>query len=372
MVRIHTGSRAAASAAAIHARAYTADSHIVFAASEYQPGAQPGRELLTHELAHVAQQAGSPPVGPQPLPIVATDHSSEREADAIALQQRATPGNGKSATSAYPVIQRKTADGAAAEAERATSFAAEVARHEWQLAVRDLMEMDPGDREDELQALTPEARMQLRNAAIILDPSPANQVVHEIEAAETGTRDPVIGPPLPPAPVHPGPSVFNPGVSLITHGHQYVIYSDEVRRDGSVAWLGRNPGNIRNGDAYGAYSGKKVSAGRNGTFAVFPDEATGFEAIKAVLRGYGHVTIAQAMGRYAPAGDGGNDPAGYARTVAGRMGVQVGAFVDTLSESQLTTFALAIKQAEGWLEGTSYRLDDASLPTEVIKAIHDR
>src|SRR6185437_10523302 len=39
------------------ARAYTHGSHVVFAAGRFSPGTPQGRELLAHELAHVAQQA---------------------------------------------------------------------------------------------------------------------------------------------------------------------------------------------------------------------------------------------------------------------------------------------------------------------------
>ncbi|BCH34310.1 hypothetical protein MesoLjLc_62400 [Mesorhizobium sp. L-8-10] len=56
-VRIHTGSRAAGAANAIHARAYTLGSDIAFAEGEYAPAAPVGRLLLAHELAHVIQQA---------------------------------------------------------------------------------------------------------------------------------------------------------------------------------------------------------------------------------------------------------------------------------------------------------------------------
>jgi hypothetical protein len=57
-VRIHADARAAQSAAAIHARAYTVGRDIVFGAGEYDPGGHSGRRLLAHELAHVRQQAG--------------------------------------------------------------------------------------------------------------------------------------------------------------------------------------------------------------------------------------------------------------------------------------------------------------------------
>ena len=60
-VRVHTGERAAASAGAVGAEAYTAGSSVVFAAGRYAPYREDGRELLAHELVHTLQQdAGVP------------------------------------------------------------------------------------------------------------------------------------------------------------------------------------------------------------------------------------------------------------------------------------------------------------------------
>ena len=58
-VRIHTGSRAAESARAVNARAYTIGRDVVFGKDEYQPNSSVGRQLLAHELAHVIQQGDS-------------------------------------------------------------------------------------------------------------------------------------------------------------------------------------------------------------------------------------------------------------------------------------------------------------------------
>jgi len=55
-VRIHTDGRAAESASAIQARAYTSGRDVVFGEGEYQPSSESGRRLLAHELAHVGQQ----------------------------------------------------------------------------------------------------------------------------------------------------------------------------------------------------------------------------------------------------------------------------------------------------------------------------
>jgi hypothetical protein len=55
-VRIHTGERAAESAKAVNALAYTLGSDIVFARNQFAPQTRAGRELLAHELTHVVQQ----------------------------------------------------------------------------------------------------------------------------------------------------------------------------------------------------------------------------------------------------------------------------------------------------------------------------
>jgi hypothetical protein len=55
-VRIHVGERAAKSAQAVSAQAYTVGQHIVFGAGYHAPGSRAGNELLAHELAHTIQQ----------------------------------------------------------------------------------------------------------------------------------------------------------------------------------------------------------------------------------------------------------------------------------------------------------------------------
>jgi hypothetical protein len=58
-VRVHTGSKAAESARALGAHAYTVDQSIVFGEGQYAPETRPGQRLLAHELAHVIQQTAT-------------------------------------------------------------------------------------------------------------------------------------------------------------------------------------------------------------------------------------------------------------------------------------------------------------------------
>lgn len=79
-VRVHADSRAAESAHAVNALAYTVGEHVVFAEGQYDATSAAGRELLAHELAHVTQYDGS---HAQPDTVTAPGDASEREADRI-------------------------------------------------------------------------------------------------------------------------------------------------------------------------------------------------------------------------------------------------------------------------------------------------
>ena len=58
-VRIHTDMKAAESAQAVNARAYTVGLDVIFGAGQFAPGTT-GKRLLAHELTHVVQQQGMP------------------------------------------------------------------------------------------------------------------------------------------------------------------------------------------------------------------------------------------------------------------------------------------------------------------------
>ncbi len=55
-VRVHSDTKAADSARAVNARAYTVGRDIIFGAGQYAPGTGKGRSILAHELTHVVQQ----------------------------------------------------------------------------------------------------------------------------------------------------------------------------------------------------------------------------------------------------------------------------------------------------------------------------
>jgi Domain of unknown function (DUF4157) len=72
-VRVHADARAAESAKAVNARAYTIGSHVVLGAGQSSSATPAGRQLLAHELTHVVQQG---------LGLTASEASLEREAAA--------------------------------------------------------------------------------------------------------------------------------------------------------------------------------------------------------------------------------------------------------------------------------------------------
>ena len=55
-VQVHTDGKAAESATAVNALAYTSGNHIVFNSGQYAPNTEGGKRLLAHELVHVGQQ----------------------------------------------------------------------------------------------------------------------------------------------------------------------------------------------------------------------------------------------------------------------------------------------------------------------------
>jgi len=81
-VRVHHDDHAAALSRAVSARAFTVGRDIFFGAGEYSPSTPGGRQLLTHELAHVVQQRGAAQTGP--LTVSEPGDALEREAEAAA------------------------------------------------------------------------------------------------------------------------------------------------------------------------------------------------------------------------------------------------------------------------------------------------
>lgn len=102
-VRVHTDAKAAESARAVNALAYTVGHDLVFDAGQYAPQTMEGRRLIAHELTHAVQQG--PATARYPLEIGQPGDSFEREADVIAEWIGETAGP----SSLVPVSRRSTA-----------------------------------------------------------------------------------------------------------------------------------------------------------------------------------------------------------------------------------------------------------------------
>jgi len=89
-VRVHTDSRAASSAGAVNALAYTVGRDVVFGKGQYAPETAAGRTLLAHELAHVAQQRAARSELAGGLELGRPHDAAERAADAAV--ERTAPG----------------------------------------------------------------------------------------------------------------------------------------------------------------------------------------------------------------------------------------------------------------------------------------
>jgi hypothetical protein len=103
-VRVHAGPRAAASAQAIDARAYTLGHEVVFGGGEYTPQTHAGRRVLAHELAHVAAQ-GSARIAPRDAVIGGAGDPAETAADTTA--DRAMSGNPPVTVAHAPAVRRQ-------------------------------------------------------------------------------------------------------------------------------------------------------------------------------------------------------------------------------------------------------------------------
>ena len=107
-VRIHGDQKAAESARAVNALAYTVGSDVVFRDSQYSPHTVEGRRILAHELTHVVQQRGHTMSSAHGITLDDTPQF-EQEADRVA--DAAMNGRPESAISSHSTrgVQRQPA-----------------------------------------------------------------------------------------------------------------------------------------------------------------------------------------------------------------------------------------------------------------------
>jgi hypothetical protein len=83
-VRVRTDAKAAVSASAVNALAFTVGQNMVFGAGQYQPETTSGKRLLAHELTHTIQQSSGSGQTLSRLSVSPASDATEREADTAA------------------------------------------------------------------------------------------------------------------------------------------------------------------------------------------------------------------------------------------------------------------------------------------------
>ena len=153
-------------------------------------------------------------------------------------------------------------------------------------------------------------------------------------------------PELPP----PGPS--GTFVFARKRGPKVIVYTDadgreEVREGGSRSWRNCNPGNIRKGD----FSINCGAIGDDGSFAIFPSESVGTDAIISLLKSKAYIDLSlkNAVFRYAPPSE--NNSEAYADFIHTSTGIALDTRLSTLKIADFRKLAKTIRQIEGWTPG---------------------
>lgn len=108
-VRVHTDAKAAESAQAVNAVAFTVGRNVVFGEGQYAPETMTGRRVLAHELTHVVQQQRQHGLQQGSLRISSSNDVFERQADKISQNIADNQHVGTIKKISQPVVQRDLA-----------------------------------------------------------------------------------------------------------------------------------------------------------------------------------------------------------------------------------------------------------------------
>ena len=116
---------------------------------------------------------------------------------------------------------------------------------------------------------------------------------------------------------------------------------------GSRAWRNNNPGNMEDGK----FARDNGAIGTDGRFAIFPDAATGFNAMAGLLstNAYQNLTIEGAINRYAPPNE--NNVENYLKSIERQTGFSCSTPMNNLSKDNLLKLAKAMTKHEGNMSG---------------------
>jgi hypothetical protein len=111
-VRLHTDAKAAESARAVNAIAYTVGRDVVMQPDQQMQSGQSSQLLLAHELAHVVQQGNRKASMPEPIVVNPASDAAEHEAEELArtsVHGGRVPAATPKDLQPVPVVQRKVA-----------------------------------------------------------------------------------------------------------------------------------------------------------------------------------------------------------------------------------------------------------------------
>lgn len=167
------------------------------------------------------------------------------------------------------------------------------------------------------------------------------------------------------------PAMSGANVQQAEAAHQSFLQAVQARQDqmlgGARGLRNNNPGNLVDNDWTRAQPGY---AGADGRFAKFATPQAGAAALDQNLQSYGKMGVTtplQIANRWAPAGDGANDPNAYAAVIAQKAGVGVNEPLDLADGAVRAKVAAAITQNENG-PGASGSAEVAPVISSYVKA----
>jgi hypothetical protein len=133
-----------------------------------------------------------------------------------------------------------------------------------------------------------------------------------------------------------------------------VHYFDEsgnltIRSEGTRAWRMNNPGNLEKSRYSTSKDRRCIGTAGDGVdeYAVYPDYATGHEALIVMLRGsqYSPLTLRQASSKYAP-----KDP-NHISNVISKTKLDPERTIRSLSDEEFRVYWTALEEIEKWIPG---------------------
>jgi hypothetical protein len=131
------------------------------------------------------------------------------------------------------------------------------------------------------------------------------------------------------------------------------------RKGGTVAWRCNNPGNLK----FGPFAQSMGAVGKDAlNHAVFATDEHGLQAQYVLLfdenSPYWNLTLLDAIKRYAPTGDGNNNPIKYQTYITGKTGIAANTKIKNTTIEQKLKMLEAMGVYEGYKAGKDYKVSN--------------